>query len=142
MKNHVKSSVFVALSFCAFTVVAAPVNLIMDVYCPMTQGPNALTNFGDYVAGYGMENILSQNNPIYFRSPTLPANMPASLVNYFNEAVAYESTSGTVSCSYMSNMPTEPRFLVRYTITNGQGATVMGQSSNSLNLMLPVGLQG
>lgn len=120
---------------------ASPVGLVVDIYCP-SQGPNTITNFGDYIAGYGMENILSQNNPVYFKSLSLAHDVPAQLGNYYNEAVSYNSTTGMVSCSYVSNNPTEPRFAVAYTVTNGKGGSVQWQSGNSINIIFPVGLKG
>ncbi|APF04067.1 TPA: hypothetical protein ACJ5DT_000780 [Legionella pneumophila] len=119
---------------------ASPIGLMVDIYCPTTQGaPNVITNFGDYIGGYGMENILSQNNPIYFKSISLAHDVPAQLGNYYNEATSYNSTTGQVTCSYISNNPTEPRFAVAYTLTNGKGGSVQWQSGNSINIIFPVG---
>ncbi|KGP64184.1 hypothetical protein EP47_10305 [Legionella norrlandica] len=121
---------------------AGPVGLVVDIYCPVTQGaPNVITNFGDYIAGYGMENILSQNNPIYFKTISMPHDVPAHLGNYYNETVNYNSTTGQVTCSYISNNPIEPRFAVAYTLTNGKGGAVQWQSGNSINIIFPVGLK-
>ncbi|KTD14780.1 hypothetical protein Lgra_0483 [Legionella gratiana] len=121
---------------------ANPLSLIADIFCPVTQGAsNSITNFGDYIAGFGTENILSQNNPIYFKSISLAHNVPAQLGNYYNETTNYNSTTGEVTCNYVSNNPIEPRFAVAYTLTNGKGGAVQGQSSNSISIIFPVGLK-
>ena len=122
---------------------AGPVGLVVDIYCPATQGtPNVVTHFGDYIAGYGVENILSQNNPIYFKSISLAHEVPAQLVNYYNESASYHSTTGQVTCTYASNNPVEPRFGVAYNVTNGKGGAVQWQSNNSINIIFPVGIKG
>ncbi|QRN02824.1 hypothetical protein GH742_02455 [Legionella sp. MW5194] len=119
---------------------ASPIGVTVDIFCPMAMGSNALTNFGDYIAGYGYENLLSQNNLIYFKSDSVPTDLPTQLTNYFNEMVNYNSTTGRVTCGYVSNLPTEPRFTVSYYLTNGKGGAVQWQSSNSINIILPMGI--
>ncbi|KTD76508.1 hypothetical protein [Legionella waltersii] len=141
MKKSSSVCSLLLLSFVSAAALAGPVNLIVDVYCPSTQGPMVLTNFGDYIGGYGMENILSQNNPVYFKSISIAHDVPANLTTYFNESVNYNSTTGQVTCNYMSNNPTEPRFGVAYSLTNGKGGAVQWQSQNSINITIPVGLR-
>jgi hypothetical protein len=141
MKKSSSVCSLLLLSIVSTAVMADPVNLIVDIYCPATQGPNPLTNFGDYIGGYGAENILSQNNPVYFKSISIAHDVPTSITNYFNESVNYNSTTGQVTCNYMSNNPTEPRFGVAYTLTNGKGGAVQWQSQNSININIPVGLR-
>lgn len=119
---------------------AGPVGVTVDIFCPI-MGSNALTNFGDYIAGYGYENLLSQNNLIYFKSDSLPTDLPAQLNNYFNEYVNYNSTTGRITCGYISNLTSEPRFTVSYYLTNAKGGAVQWQSSNSINIILPLGIK-
>ncbi|HBD9350567.1 TPA: hypothetical protein KLD36_001946, partial [Legionella pneumophila] len=98
--NHVHSLLLLTAITFSPVIKASPVGLIVDIYCPTTQGgPNVITNFGDCIAGYGMENILSQNNPIYFKSISLAHDVPAQLGNYYNETTSYNSTTGQVTCS-------------------------------------------
>ncbi len=98
-----------------------------------------ITHFGTYIAGYGNESFLSQNNPVYFRSASLSSETPCNLNNYFNETASYNSATGQVSCSYISSFISEPRFVVYYSLTNGQGAAIQNSSSNSISLLLPIG---
>ena len=132
-----------AVSTIMFTPVithADPIGLYVDIYCPYTQGSDhVITNFGNYIGGYGSENIVSQNRDIYFASPSLPADMPTSLTNYYSESTAYNATSGKVSCTYTSSNPAEPRFIVSYTLTNGKGGALNWQNNNSISITLPIG---
>jgi hypothetical protein len=122
---------------------ADPVSTGITVDCPgTTLSSNMLTNFGNIVAGYGVENILSQTIQVYFQSATLAWNTPASLFNYFNDSASYNSATGVVSCQYQSNIATDPMLTVSYTITNGKGGAVLAQSANSISINLPVGLKG
>lgn len=124
-------------------IIANPVGVPADIVCPSTLGSsNVLTNFGSYIAGFGTESILSVSNAVYFKSNSLPDEMPRKLVNYFNEAADYDSTTGKVTCRYASNGPTDPRFSVYYTLTNGTGGVIQGQSSNSISLLFQVGFHG
>lgn len=124
-------------------IIANPVGVPADLVCPSTQGTsNVLTNFGSYIAGFGTESILSVGNSVYFKSNSLPDDMPRKLVNYFNESTDYDSTNGKVTCTYASSVPTDPRFAVYYRLTNGTGGVIQAQTSNSISLMFQVGLQG
>jgi len=78
---------------------------------------------------------------VYFKSEGIPSNTPGSLTNYFNDAAAYDSTTGRVSCSYQSNISTDPYFTVSYTLTNGRGGAVQGQTNNAISILFPVGLK-
>jgi hypothetical protein len=119
-----------------------PTGLNIDIVCPETQsGPNVLANFGDYIAGYGYENILSQTNNIYFKSSCLPSDIPNQLTNYNNDSVKYNSTTGLVTCAYSSINQNEGNFSINYTLTNGRGGVVLSQSNNEINLLLPVGFK-
>lgn len=129
-----------AISSIAGAVDLGPTSTSIVINCPYTQGgPNVLTNFGSYIAGYGTENILSQYNQIYFITNGSIDNVPSSLTNYYCESVAYNSTTSTVTCNYQSSLPTEPLFSVSYSITNGIGGAVVAQTGNSINILLPLG---
>ncbi|CAM3044830.1 hypothetical protein LEAN103870_14540 [Legionella anisa] len=145
MKNIFLSSLLMLSGSIALPemAMADPIGYEVNVFCPMTQGgPNAVTNFGSYIGGYGMENILSQTLQVYFRSTGSVQDVPANLINYFNDSVTYNSATGNIICSYQSNNPADPRFTVTYTITNGLGGTLLGQSNNSITVRIPVGLKG
>lgn len=122
---------------------ADPTGYDITVACPSTQGsPNNIANFGDYIAGYGVEFILSQALQVYFHSTGSVQDVPANLINYFNDSVTYNSASGNIVCSYQSNNFGDPRFTVTYTLTNGLGGSVQAQSNNSISVRIPVGLKG
>lgn len=122
---------------------ANPITTGFTINCPgTTLSANMLTNFGNVVAGYGVESILSQTIPVYFQSTALASNTPASLFNYFNDSASYNSATGVVSCHYQSNISTDPILIVSYNVTNGKGGAVLAQSANSISVNLPVGLKG
>lgn len=124
------------------TATADPIFNEITVVCPTTQGsPNSIANFGDYIGGYGVEFILSQTLQVYFRSTGSVKDIPSNLMNYFNDSINYNSASGNVICSYQSNNPIDSRFTVTYTLTNGLGGSVLSQSNNSINIILPTGLK-
>ena len=120
-----------------------PVTYGVTVYCPNTQGgSNIITNFGNYIAGYGVEYILNYTTQAYFRSASFIQNVPASLTNYANASVEYNSTTGIVSCLYQSSIQTEAAFSVSYYLTNGFGGSIQSQASNTITISLPAGLRG
>ena len=145
-KNHVLRSLLVLSSLVlspGIVLAGNPIHYGVNVFCPYTQtGPNVITNFGSYIAGYGAEDILSQTTQVYFRSTSYVGNVPARLNNYFNESISYDSTTGVVSCNYQSNIPTDPVFSVSYNLTNGLGGAVQSQSSNAISIYFPAGLRG
>lgn len=123
---------------------ADPVGVKIDVKCPAagSNGPDALANFGDVIAGYGQEVVTNQNNPIYFKSTApLAPNTPSKLSNYRNDSVDYDSTTGTVSCNYVSLIYPEPRISVSYVLTNGKGGIVTNQAGDYVSITLPVGFR-
>jgi len=136
----------IALTFAALVVacssplaLANPVGVEIDVFCPQTQYAfNMLSNYGDFIAGYGSENVGGQDTQIYFKSNTSVKGVPTNLDQYTNAEVAYASTTGNVTCSYMSNDGT-PSFKIIYTLINGKGGQVFGASSNSITVEIPLG---
>src|SRR5579862_4897668 len=101
---------------------AAPIGVTEEIFCPYTQGSsNVITNFGNYIAGYGVANLLSQKIDVYFKSSYFPEGVPSNLSNYLSQSANYDSTTGKVSCTYTSNKVPDPDFTVSYTIVNGKG---------------------
>lgn len=122
-------------------IIANPIGVPVDITCPSAQGnTNVITNFGSYIAGYGSESVLSGSNLIYFKSNSLPDDIPRKLTNYFNESADYDSTTGRISCVFASNT-SDPRFSIAYFSTNGLGGIVQAQSNNSISIIFPVGIR-
>ncbi|CAM3033102.1 Uncharacterised protein [Legionella steigerwaltii] len=145
IKNFSLSSLLILSSFIAAPGIgfSDPTGYGISVFCPNAQGTqNVVTNFGSYIGGYGVEAIFSQTLQVYFRSTGSVQNVPANLINYSNDSVTYSSATGTVTCSYQSNNPTDPRFTVTYTLANALGGTVQAQSNNSISITIPAGLRG
>lgn len=147
MKSSIALASLLSLSAIAPTLAfAEPGGLNIVITCPATNGnQNVLTNFGEYIAGYGQETIEGVGGmPVYFRSfASNFSNLPTKLTNYRNEGVTYVSTTGQVNCNYVSQSPNkEPAFDVSYTLTNGKGGSVTRQAPNSITIRLPVGLKG
>lgn len=126
----------------AAQIITNPVGQPSDIYCPSTQGTtNVVTNFGSYIAGFGTQFSLSNNQPIYFKSGLPAPGTPRKLLSYFNESIDYDSTTGNISCTYASNNFGEPPFSVDYLLTNGRGGIVVGQSNNSISLIFQIGFK-
>lgn len=138
-KNSFLSSLFAAtLSLAATSVGASPLFTQADFSCPVV---SQLSNFGDYIAGYGNEMVLSQNNPVYFQTIQWPAGVPDSLNGYYNSGTNYNSVNAHVTCSYASGDGSSQPFDLAYYVTNGKGGLVQWQNNESISLMLPVGLR-
>lgn len=131
-----------ALTLVPFISYADPVGVLVDVQCPIVSSTSStLANYGDYVAGYGMESVSNQMFPVYFKSGTVQG-VGADLTLYYNSQVNYNSITGAVTCSYSSYESSQPGFDVSYTITNGKGASVDSQSNNNdIKLVIPFGLK-
>ena len=148
-KNHSLGSLLILSGFImspAIVTASVPVpknpsGIFVDVTCPGVHGiSNVLTNFGSYVAGYGQESMSSQPSvPVYFTSSYLPPTVPHSLIYYFNETATYDSTTGVVTCSYLSSQ-SDPGFSVNYYVTNGKGGAINMQAANTLEIVFPFGL--
>lgn len=136
------SSIAMASPLSSIGIIANPVGLPSDIVCPATQGTsNVVTNFGNYIAGYGTQFMLANSLPIYFKSSGAPTGVPSKLVSYINDTADYDSATGKVTCSYVSNSLGQPAFSVDYYLTNGQGGIVVAQSNNSVSLMFQVGVK-
>ena len=121
-----------------------PSALSILLTCPVPNATqNALTNFGTYVAGSGTETIQNQNPAdVNFKSVgALPAGVPQSLLSYLNQAVVYDSTTGQVTCNYVSTESQYPAISASYTVTNGLGATQVKATDSSITLSVPFGVK-
>lgn len=139
MKKYcVLTSLFAAATFSLVTTTAAayPVDNSAVFTCPDI---SVVSSFGNSIAGFGTEVILSQNNPVYFQTNQFPTGVPATLGNYSNLGTDYDSTLGIVSCDYTSSNSTEQPFSLIYSITNGLGGLIQSQSANVISLTFPVG---
>lgn len=136
------SSLVVASGIAMASSPGNPTNHVVTIVCPYTHtGPNIVTNFGMYVAGFGSENILTQTNQVYFTSGDFGVpGVPDSLANYSNLSTDYNSARSMVTCTFQSSVPTDPNFSVNYYITNGFGGYINSQSNDTISLTLPVGL--
>lgn len=140
MKKVALALIFAALSTQAL---ADPTGLRIAIQCPdANHSDRIVTNQGSNIAGYGQEVIVGVNSSnIYFVSEAFPSGQyPADLTAYYHDNVNYDSTTGIVSCNFLSSQGDKP-FSVAYNLTNGKGAHVVDSSSNSLELVLPVGLK-
>jgi hypothetical protein len=104
----------------------------IDIPCPMArEQSNMLSNYGDFVAGYGLERIEGQGDfPIYFKSNTSGKNLSANLNDY------YSCTTGEVTCHY-SGMAQNLPFKVIYTLANGKGGKAVAEGPDRINILVP-----
>ncbi|ARB90685.1 hypothetical protein [Legionella longbeachae] len=117
----------------------------ITVNCPATSyqqnNTNFITNFGSYIGGYGTASInYATPYQAYFISTGTIQDIPADLTSYTFLTTTYNSTSGTVTCSYQSNVFTSPVFSISYNFTNALGGTVVSQGNNYISINLPFGL--
>jgi len=132
-----------ATAFVAFSSTVAfanPVGIDLDIQCPIVQNQSSmLSNYGDFIAGYGLERIKGQGDfPIYFKSKNSVNEIPAKLENYYNSAAEYNSTTGEITCKYASGKG-EPFFEVNYTLTNGKGGKAEFLGDDRINILIPFG---
>lgn len=131
-------STAIALSFSAATVSADPIRIQADFTCPIV---DMVANFGTYIAGVGMEELLDNHNPVYFKSNDyVGMDVSSDLSNYFNNGAFYDSTTGIVTCSYSSQIHGDPSFDLDYYITNGYGGRIREQTANTIYIIFPFGL--
>jgi hypothetical protein len=124
------------LSLVTTQVCADPIRVQSDFTCPSI---NMVSNFGSYIAGLGEEAVLSQHNPVYFRSHHFPVGVPDSLSSYSNYSTDYNSVTAYVTCSYVSSEPMQLPFDLTYYVTNGLGGRVVSQTSNTINIIFSIG---
>jgi hypothetical protein len=134
MKNYLIPILF---AFAIGTANADPITHNVDFTCPDT---SAISNFGDYVAGYGLEVILGEKLPVYFKTTVWPSGVPSNLTAYKNTATAYDSIQAQVTCSYTSSDSNHASFDLLYFIANGVGGLVTAQTNNNISVSFPVGL--
>ncbi len=135
-----------ALSVFSNTAIASPSTHTIDITCPgvaTTAFPFIVTNFKDYIAGYGNELIdgsLPYPNIPYF-TYTIPsgANIPSILTGYVNNGTDYDSTLGQVTCQFSRSG--FDSFSVTYPITNGKGGVISTQTNNTIQVLVPFGIR-
>lgn len=136
MKKHSVLIPFIAAALIAGTATADPVRVQADFTCPTM---DMVSNFGTYIAGQGMELILSLHNPVYFKSTAYLAGVPNNLSTYSSYSTNYDSVTATVICTYASSDPTHANFDLNYYVTNGQGGRIRNQTNNTINIIFPLG---
>jgi len=137
-KNSIVHALIISLLLTSTSLVfASPVIYSAHFTCPAI---NSLSHFGASIAGFGMETLLSQNNPIYFSTNQHPIGVPTNLINYTNSATNYDSVNAIVSCRYSSFSTEEHSFELSYFVTNGYGGLIVSQNNSSLVINFPVGL--
>lgn len=139
MKKHILSTFAVACTLLSSAVNADnPTSHQINVTCPAV---NLVSNFGDYLAGYGSETIFGNLVPIYFKNMVFPAGVPTELTTYSVTDVNYNSTTAQVACSYTSSNASNPSFDLNYYITNGKGGLITAKTATMISLQLPVGFR-
>ena len=130
------------ITFSSTVALADPIEINLEIQCPIAQNQsNMLSNYGDFIAGYGLERIKGQGDfSIYFKSNASIKGVPSQLENYFNSGVKYTSTTGDITCEYSSNAG-EPSFEVIYTLTNGKGGKAISLGTSRINVLIPFGLK-
>lgn len=121
---------------------ADPNPFTLQIQCPNVNNPvNILSNYGDYIAGYGIEQIQGHEEvaQIYFKSKSNIKGIPAQLDDYINSGVKYNSTTGDVTCAYSSAVG-DPSFGVTYTLANGKGGKAAIAESDRITVIIPFGL--
>jgi hypothetical protein len=143
MKIHNALVLFLLSSTVSLTPVVAsadPGGINITIICPNVQNKeDMLSNYGDYIAGYGVKQIIFEPNlPIYFKSSASTARVPVDLQPYVNAWVKYNSSTGSISCSYVSNLG-EPSFDMAYTLTNGKGGKITRVDNDRIFILIPFG---
>jgi hypothetical protein len=137
MKKYLLSTLAAACTLLATSAGADPTKHEMALSCPMI---NVVSNFDDYLGGYGSELIFGEARPIYFKTLAKPTGIPNQLNSYSSAGTAYNTITGQVTCSYMSSDASNTAFNLIYTIVNGQGGLVTAQTTNVISLQFPIGL--
>lgn len=145
MKKIILKSLFSALILSSTLAVASPGTINAEIICPgvTSNGVFSITNYGDFIAGYGQRIIENKSpEPIYFKSSgSLASSISSNLQNYNNDSVSYESSTGRVSCYYKTNNIIDPSIIVSYDLTNGRGGIVMDKTNSTIRIGVPFGLK-
>lgn len=144
--SHAFATVLSVSALAIFPTIASadPVSYDVEVMCPTAVGEasSSLGRFADYVAGYGFEFLPDGNElQVYFKSDAYLDGIPASLGNYYNDSVSYDSTTGNVSCNFVSSDYSENPFSVNYHLTNATGGTATVMGSDDIIVSVPFGLK-
>lgn len=149
MRNGVKTAIFFALLgvIASSNAIADPNIIEIGIVCPDTSGIGqyTLSNFNGYIAGYGREYVNGGTPaPVlpYFSTKSYDGNFPSQIAAgaYTSTSTAFDPTQAIVTCSYISSAGFDP-INVNYWMTNAQGSTIVGKTSNTINLNVFVGLR-
>lgn len=137
------ASLIAVFALSPLVAVADPMEFEVSVFCPnVGNGFNSLAHFGDYIAGNGEELLGGQRRNVYFKSTeSIASKIPAGFTNYKNKKATYDSTTGSVTCSYSTYLYDAPEFSVSYTLTNGKGGIVTHQTDERITFRLPIGFK-
>jgi len=143
--KFVSAAIFLSVSLSSFAF-ESPSSVTVDLNCPLpfSGGPEALTNFGDKIAGYGNEMVNgspSMNQPYFIGKIDQNASIPADLFSYQPTDTSYDSTTGVIGCHFESMEPDNEPFAVYYKLTNGLGGQVMSQGPENISIMVPFGFK-
>ncbi len=117
---------------------ANPTHHHITFTCP---NPQVISNFADYLAGYGVERIFNDNRIIYYKSTCKPNNIPASVEGYNHTGASYDVMTAQISCTYGHNKNENKPFTLVYNITNGSGGIVTAKTNNVISVQFPIGLR-
>ena len=123
--------------FCNTTTLAYPIRTHAIFTCPCA---NELYILDNYIVGLGSELILHQSNPVNFKTSIPQTGSLGNFINYKVNGINYDSTTGQLSCDYISNNPTEQPFELTYYMMNGNGGIVQAKSMNTISILLFIGL--
>ncbi|RUR12625.1 hypothetical protein [Legionella sp. km772] len=134
MKNYLFAGI---AALFAVSASAEPTHHDVTFTCPAV---NAISHFGDYVAGYGVEAIFGDSRAVYFKTIMWPANVPSNLSTYNSLATNYDSINSLITCSYVSSDANNADFDLHYQMTNGKGGLITAQTPNMISIQFPIGL--
>lgn len=149
MKNKMNTVVFCAIYglLASSNAIADPNIIEVGIVCPDTSGTGqyTLSNFNDYIAGYGKEYINSGTpahvSP-YFSVKTYGGNFPALISEgaYVSTSTQFDPGQSLVTCNYISSAGFAP-IHVSYWLTNAQGSTILSQTVDTININVYLGLK-
>ena len=112
------------------------------ITCPTTLFDDGrLINYGNYIAGQGTEVLQGVTTRPLFMTKVMPPNVFTDLTGYASTGTYYDSKIGAVKCFYVSEAAGADPFEVQYILPNGNGATAIQATANSIHLKLRVGLK-
>ena len=136
-KSIVLATVLSSLIFSSGSFASLP--LTIGVSCPPN---NTLANYQEKVIGNGVETIYTspqQVSSISFNSIT--NSQVEDFSTYQSQSVKYSSSTGKVTCHFVSVNTANPAIDMSYTLMNGEGGIVVDSSMNSIIIQIPIGLK-